>query len=69
MRYLLTFVIAASLAGCASAPTDGGIRRTQIRDCPVGQVLVCETRRVQDPSRGGDEEIPEYEFCFCENVM
>lgn len=52
------------LCGCASAPNDGA-RRDRMRDCPDGMVQICETRRESLP-KGDDEEIPEYEFCYCE---
>ena len=55
------------LAACAAAPGDRGPRQSQLRDCPPGQVLVCESR--EKPSSAGDEEIPVYEFCYCENIM
>lgn len=61
-------LISVFLAACATSPTDG-VRRTQIRDCPIGMVLICESKREQVPGSGADEEIPEYDFCRCENVM
>jgi hypothetical protein len=60
-------VIAVVLAACASDPGERGPRQSQIRDCPPGQVLICESR--DRPSSGSDEEIPVYEFCYCETVM
>ncbi len=49
---------------CATSST--GARRDPIRECPVGMVLVCESRTQREPSRGGaEEEIPEYEYCRC----
>ena len=56
------------LDGCATTAGEG-VKRNRLRDCPPGSVLICESRRPQEPSRGGDEEIPEYEFCRCESVM
>ncbi|MDH3439936.1 MAG: hypothetical protein OEM63_04225 [Gammaproteobacteria bacterium] len=64
-------LIAVSLLGsaCATGPSDGP-RRSQIRDCPVGMVLVCVSASDQVPSKGGDEEeIPQYDRCYCEDVM
>ena len=56
---LVTFLVSAC------APTSG-VRRDPIRECPLGMVLVCESRTQREPSKGGpDEEIPEYEFCRC----
>lgn len=70
MKKLLTLTTTLIILGaCASAPDGERVKRTQIRDCPPGMVLICETRKIQDPSRGADEEIPEYEFCHCENQM
>ena len=69
MKSFLSLLILLMLASaCATGPTDGA-RRTQIRDCPVGMVLICESTRDQEPSSGGDEEIPEYDRCRCENIM
>ena len=69
MKHLIITILACGLLGaCATEPSDG-VRRSQIRDCPVGMVLICESRRDQDPSSAGDEEIPEYDFCRCEQIM
>ena len=66
-RLTLTLLVAAVLAtACSSAPP--GPRRSQIRDCPVGMVLICESGRPQEPASGGDEEIPEFDRCYCEYV-
>ena len=64
-----TATIAATclMAACASDPGERGPRQSQLRDCPPGQVLICESR--ERPSKAGQEEIPVYEFCYCENVM
>lgn len=41
--------------------------RPQLTSCPPGFVLVCESR--QEPSKGGaEEEIPQYEYCRCEQA-
>ena len=55
--------VVACLGGCAG--TDGPPRpRAQLTECPIGLVLVCESR--QEPSKGGaEEEIPQYEYCRC----
>ena len=66
MKTLITAIVVLSVAsGCG---TSSGTRRSEITDCPVGMVLICETRNDQELSRGGDEEIPEYEHCYCEQV-
>ena len=67
MKTLLTILISALTAGaCTASP---GTRRDPIRQCPVGWVLVCETREDRELSRGDDEEIPAYEYCRCQDVM
>lgn len=65
-RSLPVLAIIAMSASCAK--TGGGPgTRPQIRDCPPGFVLVCESR--QEPSKGGaEEEIPQYEYCRCEQA-
>jgi len=64
MKTLLTILISAlAVAACTST---SGTRRNPIRECPVGMVLVCESRTQTEASRGGpEEEIPEYEYCRC----
>jgi len=62
-------IFSLALGACSSTPTGPTTKRTQIRDCPAGMVLICETRRHQEPSAGGDEEIPEYDHCYCKNAM
>jgi hypothetical protein len=59
---LITLVLASA---CTTSP---GPRRSEVRNCPVGMVLICETRKDQQLSRGGEEEIPEYEHCYCEQI-
>jgi hypothetical protein len=64
----LLIVISLALGAGAATPYDPAAPRSQIRDCPPGWVLVCESRRPQEPSAGGDEEIPEFDRCICEQV-
>ena len=66
MKTLTTMMFVLGLVSACG--TSSGTRRSQITDCPIGMVLICETRREQELSRGGDEEIPEYEHCYCEQV-
>jgi hypothetical protein len=66
--FLQYIVLAFLLNACASTPGEPTVKRSQIRDCPPGWVLICETRRQQDPSQGGDEEIPVYDFCRCDRL-
>jgi len=55
------------LGSCTT--TDGPrVKRDRTRDCPPGQVQICESRQQREPSSGGDEEIPEYDFCRCESI-
>jgi hypothetical protein len=51
-------------ASNASDPNNPKIKPRQTLECPYGMVLICESRN--EPSRGGDEEIPEYDRCHCE---
>lgn len=67
-KLILPMSVLGLLAACATTPSDG-VRRTQIRDCPIGMVLICESSRDQEPSSAGDEEIPQYDRCRCETVM
>ncbi len=61
----LTGILLAMLVTSACAPSSG-VRRDPIRECPIGMVLVCESRTQREVSRGGpEEEIPEYEYCRC----
>jgi hypothetical protein len=62
-------VIAILLGGCATAPTGEQVKRDRMRDCPPGTMQICESRRLQKPSAGGDEEIPEYDYCRCESMI
>ena len=65
---LLILLVSTVLVGaCASSPPPG-VRRSQIRDCPVGMVLICESGKPQEPASAGDEEIPEFDRCYCEYV-
>jgi len=65
-RLAVVFALLPFLGACASAGGDE-IRRNRMRDCPPGMVQVCETRE-HTPSQGGDEEVPEYEYCRCESI-
>lgn len=58
------FLVVFFLSACAT-PADG-VQRSRMRDCPPGTVQVCESR--QEPSQGGDEEIPLYERCTCKSI-
>ena len=67
MKVLILTVVATLLIAACSAPS--GIRRDPILDCPISMVLICETSRDQEPGNASDEEIPQYDRCFCEHMM
>lgn len=68
MKKAITLSTVLLLAACAASPREPGLGRNQIRDCPPGMVLICESSRDQEPSSGGDEEIPLYDRCYCEDA-
>jgi len=66
-RTVLLAAMLLCLTACASNPNDSNnptIKPRQTLECPYGMMLICESRN--EPSRGGDEEIPEYDRCRCE---
>lgn len=64
MKTVLTILLGALAVGACNSTS--GTRRDPIRQCPVGMVLVCESKTQTEASRGGPgEEIPAYEFCRC----
>ena len=68
MKTITTIIsVAMLLAGCASsAPTgEPEVNRNRVRECPPDMIQICETRQGR-ASSGSDEEIPEYEYCYCE---
>ena len=67
MKSLITTISALVLVG--GCETSSGTRRSEITECPIGMVLICETKRDRDLSRGGDDEIPEPERCYCEQIQ
>jgi hypothetical protein len=68
MKHSAIFVVLAFVGGCTStAPTEPGVRRTQIRDCPPGMVLICESKK--QPTVNAEGEIPVYDRCNCERRM
>jgi len=63
MKAIVSILLCALAASACNAT---GARRNPIRECPVGMVLVCESRSQREASRGGaEEEIPEYDYCRC----
>lgn len=65
-RFIVTVLALTLLGACASTGEDGA-KRNRMRDCPPGMIQICETRE-HTPSQGGEEEIPEYEYCRCESI-
>lgn len=60
----VTLLYLVACASTASDPNNPKIKPRQTLECPYGMMLICESRN--EPSRGGDEEIPEYDRCRCE---
>jgi len=60
---LTALLVGMSLTSCATS-NDPRYPRQQLTSCPLGLILICESR--QPPSKGGDEEIPLYDRCRCE---
>lgn len=56
------FALLTSSCGTNKAPAQP---RRQITSCPEGMLLICTTNK-QEPSKGGDDEIPQYERCVCQ---
>ena len=65
---LSTFIIGTSITACAdmSGPTQP---RRQLTECPPGFVLICESREQELSKGGAEEEIPQFEYCRCENYQ
>jgi hypothetical protein len=64
MKKIIPILVCVLAISACAAPSGPG--RNPIRECPVGMVLVCESRTQREASRGGpEEEIPEYEHCRC----
>ena len=64
MKSMIAILI--TLLVTSACQSSSGVRRDPIRECPVGMVLVCESRTQRETSRGGaEEEVPEYEYCRC----
>jgi len=69
MKNAMTLLLTILVLGACTTTTDGPrVKRDRTRDCPPGQVQICESRKPRDPSGGDDEEIPEYDFCRCETI-
>ena len=65
MKTISLFVSLALLVGCASTtPSEPGPRQSQIRDCPPGMVLICESQK--RPTVEAEGEVPAYDRCYCE---
>ena len=65
MKTLSTLGILFLLGACASTdPSQPGPRQSQLKDCPSGMVLICESQK--RPTVEVAEEVPVYDRCFCE---
>ncbi len=63
---LTVLIVVTSLVACAD--TGGRLQRHRhVPSCPDGLILICESQ--QPPAKGGVEEIPEYDRCYCESVL
>ena len=61
-------LLMSSIVMTSCANTGGpAVPRRQITECPPGMVLICTSR--QPASKGGDEEIPQYEHCYCRSII
>ena len=68
MKTITTILsVTVLLAGCASSTPSGEpeLNRNRVPECPPETVQICE-RREGRASSGSDEDIPEYEYCYCE---
>ncbi|MDH5345130.1 MAG: hypothetical protein OEW59_05140 [Gammaproteobacteria bacterium] len=65
-KLIIISLLVTFSGGCATTGEDGA-KRSRMRDCPPGMVQICESRE-HKPSRGGEEDIPEYEYCRCESI-
>jgi hypothetical protein len=69
MKNIVTLLITSFLLSACTSVDGERVKRDRTRECPPGRVQICESRTQREPSRGGDEEIPEYEYCYCESIM
>ena len=66
MKTTITIVLSVFLLGSCTTTDGPRVKRDRMRDCPTGMVQICKSRTQREPSSGGDEEIPEYDYCYCE---
>ena len=60
---LSTVLPIVMLSACATGNNPATPPRQTV-ECPGSMILICEGRDTE-PSKGGDEEIPQYERCYC----
>ena len=65
MKTIISIASVCLLSACVSTePTERGPRQSQIRDCPPGMVLICESQK--RPTVEAEGEVPVYDRCYCE---
>ena len=65
MKTLSIFGVLFLLGACtATGPSEPGPRQSQIKDCPPGMVLICESQK--RPTVDAEGEVPVYDRCYCE---
>jgi hypothetical protein len=63
LRRITSLIVLSCIAACTAPERNPELQRRQVTECPDGMILICEGSN--SPSRGGDEEIPGYERCYC----
>lgn len=65
-RLAMAIFAVITMSACTGS---GGVVRSEppIKSCPPGMVLICESRQPASKG-GGEEEIPRYETCRCEEA-
>ncbi len=61
-RTLGGFLACVLVSSCAGSNEQTTPRRQTV-ECPRSMMLICEGQG--EPSKGGDEEIPGYDRCYC----
>jgi hypothetical protein len=65
MKKAAILAIWVLVGACVSTePRERGPRQSQIRDCPPGMVLICESQK--RPTVDAEGEVPVYDRCYCE---
>ena len=63
---LTALIVCTPIVACTGM-SDRVQPRRQITSCSPGQVLICTSQ--QPLSKGGADEIPQYEHCYCETNL